>query len=194
MICSRLLCSAPSAMPAASSPAATSDSSRCFLRLCGAERPRQGAPEAGRAPAGRPHGSRAHLQVLPDAFELLDVVQLQLQPRRLPPQHHSHRRRLPTCAARRPAPSGLSPPDPPPPFRSVSHCLHLSVYPCDSPLPVCHFLSVPSPGSAARSSRNAAMASVRAPVARGGARPAPVRAPAPPEVGAAVFGCFRRIS
>lgn len=102
MICSRLLCSAPSAMPAASSPAATSDSSRCFLRLCGAERPRQGAPEAGRAPAGRPHGSRAHLQVLPDAFELLDVVQLQLQPRRLPPQHHSHRRRLPTCPARRP--------------------------------------------------------------------------------------------
>lgn len=141
MICSRLLCSAPSAMPAASSPAATSDSSRCFLRLCGAERPRQGAPEAGRAPAGRPHGSRAHLQVLPDAFELLDVVQLQLQPRRLPPQHHSHRRRLPTCAARRPAPSGLSPPDPPPPsglsptacifrsthairpFRSVTSCL-----------------------------------------------------------------------
>lgn len=115
MICSRLLCSAPSAMPAASSPAATSDSSRCFLRLCGAERPRQGAPEAGRALAGRPHGSRAHLQVLPDAFELLDVVQLQLQPRRLPPQHHS------TAAVSRPAPRGAP------------------------PLPVCHHLPPPLP-------------------------------------------------
>lgn len=120
MSCSRLLCSVPSASIAAASspPAAASASSRCFLRLCGGTG--RSGPGAGRAPRARP---RAHLQLLPDALELLDVVQLQLQPRRLPTEHRDRRHRErrhyralpPSAGPARATPRHPAPPRPAPP-------------------------------------------------------------------------------
>lgn len=84
-----------------------------------------------RGPGPVPARPRSHLQVLPDALELLDVVQLQLQARRFPPQHGRSRPAAAATAttappgllrASRPAPPGsLREAPPPPPWPPRGH-------------------------------------------------------------------------